>query len=84
MSDDSFHILPKKFRKRRKRTGEEIDAALLSAVLGRQADAGVICKECGRRRHWRDIYFTYKGFKGQITRSWFCRVCDNMIKEDEL
>jgi hypothetical protein len=75
----------KSFRRRkRKRTGAEIDAALKSAELGKAADKGLLCRGCGKRRAWKDIYWQYVCTELAITRLWFCSVCGNQLKEDEL
>jgi len=85
METEPFKIHGKVFRRRRKRSGEEIDAALKSAELGRRADQGILCRECGKRRSWNQIYFKYQWTKDMgILRMWFCDKCNNMIKEDVL
>lgn len=75
------------YRRKRKYVGDEIDNAFNSLAHRAQLSdrMGVLCKECGKRRAYKDIYFKYSTTSdGHLWRSWFCGACDNMIKEDEL
>lgn len=87
MTDD-FVVHPKVYRRKRVHEGDDIDETFKGlfeeAERAKRQDAGVLCKACGKRRRWTDIYWQYRSIDGVIIRTWFCCQCLNMLKEDEL
>ena len=80
-----------KFRRKKVQIGDAIIEDLKSKESelerAKKLDQGPYCKECRRRRSWRDLECRYerRGSRYKtIVRLWICKTCQNVLKEDEL
>lgn len=93
MSDDNtFHVLPKRWRRKKVHTSEEFTSDQRSKLEAAQrADRGLLCRGCSKWRSWSEIEINWDwyivppvGLTYMFVRRFVCKRCGNTLKEDEL